>query len=110
MNEYLPDDKKEHAEELGAYLENSFGNEIRLDYGTGHESFVVIFCYCLYKLELISNGDLKALILSTFVQYMRTVRKLQTVYLLEPAGSHGVWGLDDYQCLVFLWGAAQVRL
>lgn len=94
--------------ELSSYICCSFGNETRIDYGTGHELNIVLFYLCLYKLGIISQLDFSAIVLKCFSAYIRTMRKLLTVYLLEPAGSHGVWGLDDYHCLTFLWGSAQL--
>ena len=63
----------------------------------------------MYKIGLINDGDLKAIILKIFAGYLAVCRHLQRTYWLEPAGSHGVWSLDDYQKLVFYFGAAQLH-
>lgn len=104
----LPEDKRSAAYELAVYFSESFGNHSRIDYGTGHETCFVIFLYCLGRVGMLTPELLPALVLRVFDAYMKVCRKLQRTYWLEPAGSHGVWSLDDYQFLVFLFGAYQL--
>lgn len=40
-------------------------------------------------------------------KYYDLCRRIILVYRLEPAGSHGVWGLDDHFHLMFIIGASQ---
>ncbi|KAG1366532.1 Serine/threonine-protein phosphatase 2A activator [Cocos nucifera] len=95
-------------DELLPYLLDSFGNAFRIDYGTGHETNFAAFLYCLARLSLIREEDYPALVTRVFVAYLELMRRLQTTYSLEPAGSHGVWGLDDYHFLPFILGSAQL--
>jgi len=64
---------------------------------------------CLREAGALTENDTAAFVLEIFGKaYLGVTRRLQMVYMLEPAGSHGVWGLDDFHCLPFLWGAAQL--
>ncbi|KAI0394231.1 phosphotyrosyl phosphatase activator [Xylariaceae sp. FL0594] len=99
--------------ELTAYLLGSFGSAQRLDYGTGHELSFLAFLGCLWKLGAFRDGkpggDIERnIVLGVFEPYLRVVRRLVLTYNLEPAGSHGVWGLDDHSFQPYIYGSAQL--
>ncbi|KAK3994544.1 hypothetical protein QBC44DRAFT_41403 [Cladorrhinum sp. PSN332] len=97
-------------EELGVYLMGSWGSAERLDYGTGHELSFLAFLGGLWKLGFFGEGGEeteRAVVLGVVEMYLKVVRKLILTYSLEPAGSHGVWGLDDHSFLPYIFGSAQ---
>ncbi|KAG8252860.1 Serine/threonine-protein phosphatase 2A activator [Homalodisca vitripennis] len=94
--------------EIKEYLVESFGNSTRIDYGTGHEMSFCMFLCCLFKIGAFVAADNLAVVCKVFNRYMVLVRRLQTVYKMEPAGSRGVWALDDFQFIPFIWGSSQL--
>lgn len=97
--------------ELEAYLIGAFGSSQRLDYGTGHELSFLAFLGCLWKLGAFphsQHGDQeRGIVLGIIEPYLALIRRLILTYTLEPAGSHGVWGLDDHSFLPYIFGSAQ---
>ncbi|CAH1423655.1 unnamed protein product [Lactuca virosa] len=106
--QFLPADLNSATVEITPYFTDSFGNASRIDYGTGHETNFAAWLYCLARLGIIKEEDYPAVVSRVFVKYIELMRTLQLVYSLEPAGSHGVWGLDDYHFLPFIFGSSQL--
>lgn len=92
--------------EVAYYLQNCFGSKTRLDYGTGHELSFVAFIATLDMLDMLTDLQPSDL-LTLFDTYYSLIRKLILTYTLEPAGSHGVWGLDDHFHFIYILGASQ---
>ncbi|KAF2091674.1 phosphotyrosyl phosphatase activator [Saccharata proteae CBS 121410] len=99
-------------EELQAYLLGSFGSSQRLDYGTGHELSFLAFLGCIWKLGGFAKADPgveeRAIVRGVIEPYLQLIRRLILTYTLEPAGSHGVWGLDDHSFIPYIFGSAQL--
>ena len=94
--------------ELKSYFLDCFGSGMRIDYGTGHELNFLCILLILFQTKYYTEQDFPAIVLQVFFDYILFVRKIQRTYNLEPAGAHGVWGLDEYHFLPFLFGAAQL--
>lgn len=94
--------------ELVPYFLGAFGSRQRLDYGTGHELSFLAFFGGLWALGLLNVDITGEEILFIFNKYFILIRRLILRYNLEPAGSHGVWGLDDHFHLPYILGSAQI--
>lgn len=95
--------------EVKFYLLGAFGSRERLDYGTGHELSFIAFLGCLVMIELIDRENMKGIEwLVILSKYYDLVKLLILTYTLEPAGSHGVWGLDDHFHLIYIFGSCQL--
>lgn len=106
-HKFLPDKFGNCVVELVHYLGNSFGSSTRLDYGTGHELSFLAVVGAIDMLGLFTDDFQGEDFLLIMNAYYSVVRKLILTYTLEPAGSHGVWGLDDHFHLAYIFGSAQ---
>ncbi|ODV95887.1 hypothetical protein PACTADRAFT_16076 [Pachysolen tannophilus NRRL Y-2460] len=94
--------------ELTHYFIGSFGSRQRLDFGTGHELSFLAFINALLMVDILNRDTITGVdILIIFAKYYDLVKRLILTYTLEPAGSHGVWGLDDHFHLIYILGACQ---
>ncbi|THU98369.1 Phosphotyrosyl phosphatase activator [Dendrothele bispora CBS 962.96] len=111
LSALLPSEMKSAVPHLKPYFMSSFGSFIRMDYGTGHETSFALFLLALTLVRFFQPvpEEERALVLRVFVRYLRLCWRLQDVYRLEPAGSHGVWGLDDSHFLGYIFGSGQLR-
>ena len=104
-------------DEISSYFHGSFGSAQRLDYGSGHELSFLAFLGCIWKLGGFQSlttdppsppgNTERAIVIHIINPYLQLIRRLIKTYTLEPAGSHGVWGLDDHSFIPYIFGSAQ---
>lgn len=85
------------------YLRESFGNKIRMDFGTGHELNFLCYLYIRNAHGLIPTNS----IFSVLKVYFKVIRLYVEKFNIEAAGARGCWSVDDYQLLPFLFGSSE---
>jgi Phosphotyrosyl phosphate activator (PTPA) protein len=88
---------------LREYLCESFGNPIRMDFGTGHELNFLCYLYVLYCKDFIKINE----VLSIFKKYFSIVRMYLKKFNIEPAGARGCWSIDDFLLFPFVFGSSE---
>jgi serine/threonine-protein phosphatase 2A activator len=76
----LPPHLQSAVAELVPYLTDSFGNPVRIDYGTGHETTFAALLFCLARLGLVQQEDCGQLVGTVFAKYVALMRRIQTTY------------------------------
>eukprot|EP00915_Cephaloidophora_sp_WS-2016_P000063 GHVH01000124.1.p1 GENE.GHVH01000124.1~~GHVH01000124.1.p1 ORF type:complete len:360 (+),score=39.80 GHVH01000124.1:34-1113(+) len=110
VDRFLNQETSEIRQLVSGYLSISFGDLSRIDYGTGHELNFACALLCLEhssERELIRD-NLDIVAIQIFRYYTRTVQTMIKLFRVQPAGSKGFWGLDDYFHLPFIYGSAQL--
>lgn len=62
--------------ELATYLNESYGDNSRIDYGTGHELNFMVFLFCINKLKPFKKENYEALVHCVFYDYIFSMRKI----------------------------------
>lgn len=86
------------------YLRNSFGNRIRMDFGTGHELNFLCYLYSLTRENSLSINQVAAVL----NDYFKVARFYIQKFNIEAAGSRGCWSIDDYLVLPYLFGSSEM--
>lgn len=96
------------SNEILPYMLECFGNSKRIDFGTGHELNFLCIIIILIEVQWFKSEQLQQVVQIVFKKYLSVCKIVQTQYKLEPAGSKGVYGLDDFHFLSFIFGAAEL--
>jgi serine/threonine-protein phosphatase 2A activator len=94
--------------EVQEYFVRSFGNPNLVDFGTGHEFCFLAFLSSLFGAKVLGDADMASVVFDVFWAYWDVLIAILTKYRLEPAGTQGAWGLNDFVMLPFLFGSAQL--
>jgi serine/threonine-protein phosphatase 2A activator len=96
------------SDEIKPYLFECFGNSKRIDYGTGHELNFILVLMILTTVGFINKNEYELAVKVVIKEYLQVCKSIQIEYNLEPAGSKGVYGLDDFFFIFFILGSAEL--